>query len=149
MIETSIKKGLAAPALPFYSSGIMARPLCRQHSNERNEYMLTPALYTFHDGFINQKDFLHDDRFNLPQEAAANHPFFAVYIWDEQDPWSPGGASRWWLHKSLNALKHSLQERGVQLIFKRGNSKALIQETKACGIYWNRCYEPYAINRDK
>jgi hypothetical protein len=33
--------------------------------------MLTPALYTFHDGFINQTDFFHDDRFNLLQEAAA------------------------------------------------------------------------------
>ncbi|HUX78374.1 MAG TPA: deoxyribodipyrimidine photo-lyase [Alphaproteobacteria bacterium] len=90
---------------------------------------------------------------NPALQAAANNPFFAVYIWDEQDPWSPGGASRWWLHKSLNALKLSLRERGVQLIFKRGNPlrilKALTQEIKACGVYWNRCYEPYAINRDK
>ncbi|MBP9776703.1 MAG: deoxyribodipyrimidine photo-lyase [Alphaproteobacteria bacterium] len=90
---------------------------------------------------------------NPALQAAANHPFFAVYIWDEKDPWSPGGASRWWLHKSLNALKQSLRERGVQLIFKRGNPlhilKALTNETKACGVYWNRCYESYAINRDK
>jgi deoxyribodipyrimidine photo-lyase len=86
-------------------------------------------------------------------QGATGHPFFAVYIWDEQDPWSPGGASRWWLYKSLNALKQSLQERGIQLIFRRGNPlhilKALAQETKACGVYWNRCYEPYAIHRDK
>lgn len=90
---------------------------------------------------------------NLALQAVANHPFFAVYIWDEQDPWSPGGGSRWWLYKSLNALKQSLQERGVQLIFKRGNPlhilKSLVHETKACGIYWNRCYVPYAIHRDK
>ena len=90
---------------------------------------------------------------NPALQAAANQPFFAVYILDEQDPWSPGGASRWWLHKSLNTLKQSLRERGVQLVFKRGNPlyilKALAQETKACGVYWNRCYEPYAINRDK
>jgi hypothetical protein len=32
--------------------------------------MLTPALYTFYDDFMNQTDFFHDDRFNLPQEAA-------------------------------------------------------------------------------
>lgn len=90
---------------------------------------------------------------NPALQAVSNHPFFAVYIWDEQDPWCPGGASQWWLHKSLNALRQSLRERGVQLIFKRGNPlrilKALTQETKACGVYWNRCYEPYAINRDK
>ena len=85
--------------------------------------------------------------------SASNHPLFAVYICDEQDPWFPGGASRWWLHKSLNVLKQSFKERGVQLVFKRGNPlcilKALAQETKACGVYWNRSYEPYAINRDK
>ena len=90
---------------------------------------------------------------NPALQASANYPFFAVYIWDEGDPWSLGGASRWWLHKSLNALEQSLRERGVQLIFKRGNPlhilKALIQETKARGVYWNRCYEPYAIDRDK
>lgn len=90
---------------------------------------------------------------NPALQAAANHPLFAVYIWDEQDPWSPGGASRWWLHKSLNSLKQSFEERGVQLVFKRGNPveilKNLVDETKACAIYWNRCYEPYAINRDK
>lgn len=90
---------------------------------------------------------------NPALQAVANHPFFAVYIWDEQDPWSPGGASRWWLYKSLNALKQSLHERGIQLIFRRGNPlhilKTLAQETNSCGIYWNRCYEPYAINRDK
>ena len=33
--------------------------------------MSIPALYTFHDDFINRTDFFHDDRFNLPQEAAA------------------------------------------------------------------------------
>jgi hypothetical protein len=32
--------------------------------------MVTPALYTFHDDFMNQTDFFYDDRFNLPQEAA-------------------------------------------------------------------------------
>ena len=89
---------------------------------------------------------------NPALQAAANHPFFAVYIWDEKDPWTPGGASRWWLYKSLNALKQSLEERGVQLVLRRGNPlhilKNLVEETKACAVYWNRCYEPYAITRD-
>jgi len=90
---------------------------------------------------------------NPALQAAANHPLFAVYIWDEKDPWSPGGASRWWLYKSLTSLKQSLEECGVQLIFKRGNPlhilKVLAEETSACAVYWNRCYEPYAVSRDK
>ncbi len=89
---------------------------------------------------------------NPALHAAAKHPILAVYIWDELDPWSPGGASRWWLYKSLSALKQSLRGQGVQLVFKRGNPlhilKDLVQETEACGVYWNRCYEPYAISRD-
>ena len=90
---------------------------------------------------------------NLALQAAANHPFFAVYIWDEKDPWSPGGASRWWLHKSLHSLRQSFEARGIQLVFKRGNPlhilKNIVEKTKTCAIYWNRCYEPHAINRDQ
>jgi deoxyribodipyrimidine photo-lyase len=90
---------------------------------------------------------------NPALQAAANHPLIAVYIWDEKDPWSPGGASRWWLYKSLHSLRRSFEERGVQLIFRRGSPlqvlNDLVTETKACAIYWNRCYEPYSLSRDQ
>lgn len=90
---------------------------------------------------------------NPALQAVSKQPFFAVYIWDEDDPWLPGGASRWWLYKSLNALKQSLRERGIQLVFKKGTPldilKTLVQDTKASEIYWSRCYEPYARERDK
>ncbi|MBS0271248.1 MAG: deoxyribodipyrimidine photo-lyase [Proteobacteria bacterium] len=90
---------------------------------------------------------------NPALQAASSNPLIALYIWDEKDPRSPGGASRWWLHKSLYVLKQSYEERGVQFIFRRGNPldvlKKLVDETKACSIYWNRCYEPYAIKRDQ
>lgn len=90
---------------------------------------------------------------NPALHAASMHPLLALYIWDEQDPWAPGGAARWWLNKSLLALQCSFQERGVQLVFKRGKPieviKKLINETGACAVYWNRCYEPYAIKRDE
>ncbi len=90
---------------------------------------------------------------NPALQAATKQPFFAVYIWDDQDPWAPGGASRWWLHKSLNSLKKSFEERGVQLVLRRGNPlnvlKKLITETKASTVYWTRCYEPYVIHRDQ
>lgn len=90
---------------------------------------------------------------NPALQAASHHPLIAVYIWDEQDPWSPGGAAQWWLHKSLMSLQHSFEERGIQLVFKRGNPlrvlKDLAEKTKCGSIYWNRCYEPYAIRRDQ
>jgi deoxyribodipyrimidine photo-lyase len=90
---------------------------------------------------------------NPALEAASKHPLLALYIWDEEDPGTPGGAARWWLGRSLSSLKSSFEEHGVQLVFKRGRPleiiKELIDETKACAIYWNRCYEPHAVKRDR
>jgi len=39
-------------------------------------------------------------------------PVVPVFIWspEEESPWSPGGASRWWLHQSLRALEARLRE---------------------------------------
>ncbi len=78
-----------------------------------------------------------------------------LYIWDEETPGlrSLGGAHRWWLHHSLEALDISLQKIGSCLILKRGKVedilKDLIRETDASSLYWSRCYEPCAIARDQ
>lgn len=61
-----------------------------------------------------------------------------------------GGASRWWLHESLTALNKSLSG---HLCFARGDAgeilQKLVKETGATSVYWNRCYEPWRIHRDK
>ena len=78
-----------------------------------------------------------------------------VYICDSRHPgkWQPGGASRWWLHHSLVSLDADLRACGSRLILRRGDPleilSALIAETGATGVFWNRCYEPYAIRRDE
>ena len=75
-----------------------------------------------------------------------------IYILDDEnaESWSMGEASRWWLHKSLESLNKSLDE---NLHFFIGKADEiipdLIEKTKATGVYWNRCYEPWRINRDK
>lgn len=77
-----------------------------------------------------------------------------VYIHapDEEAPWQPGAASCWWLHQSLCALDAHLQRLGSRLIIRRGESlrtlRALIPETGASQVHWNRCYEPAIIARD-
>ncbi|MCA0450578.1 MAG: DNA photolyase family protein [Proteobacteria bacterium] len=82
-------------------------------------------------------------------------PVVPVYILDDETPgqWKRGGASRWWLHHSLASLARDLEKRGAKLILRRGKAgdvlAKLIAETKASGVYWNRCYEPFAVNRDK
>ena len=78
-----------------------------------------------------------------------------VFIWapDEEAPWAPGAASRWWLHHSLHALNTSLTALGAPLVIRRGDSlatlRALVKESGADCVYWNHLYEPAVIARDK
>ena len=72
-----------------------------------------------------------------------------VFILDEGNDWSIGGASRWWLHHSLLALNESLQG---NLWILRGDAAELLpqlaREHSASHAFWNRCYEPSIIRRD-
>ncbi|MGA1577559.1 MAG: cryptochrome/photolyase family protein [Steroidobacteraceae bacterium] len=78
----------------------------------------------------------------------------ALYIHapDEEAPWAPGAASRWWLHHSLAALSESLAARGGRLRLERGDSgQVLLQvarQTGAQAVFWNRLYEPALVRRD-
>ena len=74
-----------------------------------------------------------------------------IYILDDDSAgeWRAGGASRWWLHMSLESLNRSLD--GKLRLF-RGKADDLLPriatEVDAAGICWNRCYEPWRIDRD-
>ena len=78
-----------------------------------------------------------------------------VFVWspEEEGSWQPGGATKVWLHHSLKALSSSLKKIGSRLIIRSGESLAelrkLIAATGADAVYWNRRYEPAAIERDK
>ena len=84
--------------------------------------------------------------------AAAEGSILPVYILDDlsADKRKMGAASRVWLHHSLTALNDAL---GGTLILKKGEASSIIQdlirETGAKGVFWNRCYEPWRIKRDK
>ena len=86
--------------------------------------------------------------------AALRGAVVPVFIWspEEEAPWQPGAASRWWLHHSLVALREDLAKRGVPLVIRSGPSletiRELVRETKATGVCWNRLYEPVVIARD-
>lgn len=88
----------------------------------------------------------------LHAAAATGAPVIPVYILDDDNagPWAMGAASRVWLHHSLAALDESL---GGGLILKKGDARKILPEmvkkSGASGVYWNRCYEPWRITRDK
>lgn len=90
----------------------------------------------------------------LVAAASRGAPLVPVFIWspEEENPWAPGAASRWWLHHSLFLLNEALRTRGSRLILRRGPAlsalRALLKETGAGAVVWNRRYEPATLARD-
>ena len=71
---------------------------------------------------------------------------------EEESPWPPGAASRWWLHHSLAALDAALRRKGVALTLRRGPAlpalTELAHEVGATRVAWNRLYDPATVARD-
>ena len=90
----------------------------------------------------------------LTAAAETGAPVVALYILDDAAPdlWRRGAASRWWLHHSLQSLSETLQQLGVQLVLRQGRAEFLIEDLAikigATKIFWNRLYEPWAMERD-
>jgi len=81
--------------------------------------------------------------------AAEQGPVIAVYVLDDGAAGSHayGGASRWWLHYSLESLSKSFAKRNARLILRRGDAveelAKIAAETGATTIHANRHYEPW------
>jgi deoxyribodipyrimidine photo-lyase len=75
-----------------------------------------------------------------------------IHAPDEEAPWQPGGASNWWLHQSLSALKKGLRNLGSRLVIRHGPALktllALAKEAGSDAVFWNRRYEPVVMERD-
>lgn len=73
-----------------------------------------------------------------------------VYILDNRDEYTIGGASKWWLHHSLSSLHKDLEGK---LHFFEGNAEQLIPQLakkyKAQAVFWSKCYEPAFIKTDE
>ena len=85
-------------------------------------------------------------------EASRHRDIFPIYIFDNHNsgPHGIGAASRWWLHQSLTELDRQLG--GNLSIFKGDPGKILIalaERNDITRIFWNRCYEPWRVSRDK
>ena len=77
--------------------------------------------------------------------AAAKGPIIPLYILDDETPgsWRLGGASRWWLHKSLEDLNNK-----IPLVLRRGRGDDVIaqilSETNASAVHFTRDYAPWS-----
>ncbi len=108
-----------------------------------------PAIVWF------RRDLRLADNPALHEAAAGGRPIVPVYILDRESAGArpPGGAAQWWLHGSLAALAQDLAGHGLRLVLRRGPAgpalDRLIAETGAGSVFWNRCYEPWEIARDR
>ena len=89
----------------------------------------------------------------LTDAVNSGQPVIPLYILDETDDLrTPGAASLWWLGKSLAQLAASLERLGSRLILRRGVAAveltALVRETQAAKVVWNRLYDPGVTDRD-
>ena len=84
--------------------------------------------------------------------AAQYETLIPIYILDEVNSgeFKMGAASKWWLHQSLTKLNERLD--GKLLVYQ-GNPheilNKLIEEQEVSYVTWNRCYEPWRVDRDK
>jgi len=106
-----------------------------------------PAIVWF------RQDLRLTDNPALAEAVASARPIIPVYILEDSDQArTPGGATLWWLDKSLKALADSLERRGSRLILRRGdaahNLNEIIAATGAGAVFWNRLYDKHAVARD-
>ena len=101
------------------------------------------------------QDLRLSDNACLSAAVASGHPVLPVYILDDVSPreFAMGGASRWWLHRSLASLASSLEALGGRLILRRGEPshvlEKLVADTGAQGVYFARGYAPWSGRLEK
>lgn len=85
-----------------------------------------------------------DDNPALVAALAEGRPVHLLFVLDEVSPGLRplGGAARWWLHHSLEALGRDVGRLGGRLILRRGPAAivvgSVIEETGAVSLHWNR-----------
>jgi deoxyribodipyrimidine photo-lyase len=96
-----------------------------------------------------RRDLRLTDQPALVAAMAGKAPVIPVFILDDAvaGAWKAGGASRWWLHHSLESLAASLAQLGSGLVLRRGDSAkailALVRETGADAIHTGIMPEPW------
>ena len=85
----------------------------------------------------------------LAAATASGLPVVAVFVLNPDRRWALGGASRVWLHESLQSLSESLLNLGITMLDRTGQPARvladLVRELSVSEIHWNRDYNPDGI----
>lgn len=99
-----------------------------------------------------QRDLRLHDNPALNWALQQGKPLIAIYVHspEEDTPWAPGAASRWWLHHSLKKLSDDLLQTGITLQFFKANSidiiPQLVNDYDVDSVAWTDRHEPQRIN---
>ncbi len=97
-----------------------------------------------------RKDLRLADNPCLEEALKAKKEIIPVFIWDREEggEWSPGAASRWWLHHALESLGKNIKQFGGSLILQTGKAEeilpALANRLKIDTLYFGRTYDPFS-----
>jgi deoxyribodipyrimidine photo-lyase len=95
-----------------------------------------------------RKDLRLRDNPTLEFALANKREIVPVFIWNDEESghWSPGAASRWWLHQALHSLALSIEKLGGRLIFEKGKPEEILprlaRENEADEVLYSRVYDP-------
>ena len=98
-----------------------------------------------------RRDFRLSDNAALVAASQGGRPVIPVFICDEIVE-GHGAAPKFRLGEGVRVFARALEEVGARLILRRGAAldvlRALVKETGAQGVYWNRLYDPATKARD-
>jgi deoxyribodipyrimidine photo-lyase len=108
--------------------------------------MTAPVIYW------TRRDFRLTDNLALVAACDSGAPVIPVFLCDEVVE-GHGAAPKWRLGLGAEAFADTLADVGSRLICRRGRAlaclEALIEETGATAVHWNRLYDPEARTRDE
>lgn len=99
-----------------------------------------------------RRDLRLADHAALTAACRSGRPVIPVFL-HEATVEALGAAAKWRLGEGVGTLALSLAAAGSRLTLRRGGALdvlgALVAETGACAVYWQRVYDPEGIARDK
>ncbi|OAZ04792.1 cryptochrome/photolyase family protein [Flavobacterium succinicans] len=102
-----------------------------------------------------RRDLRLEDNVGLYQALQSGYPVLAVFIFDDAilEHLPKDDARVTFIYESLSKINQKLAEFGSSLLVKKGKTQdvwqQLITEFEVKALFFNKDYEPYAINRDQ
>lgn len=99
-----------------------------------------------------RNDLRISDHLALDAAIKTDQDILPIYIYDQVSSRPLGGASKWWLHRSLSALQENMQACDADIILRKGHSldvlKKLYDEIKFTHIFWHHRYDNLETKQD-